>query len=80
MCVASRWCAGAKLSWPRILAGDGSGERETSASNQRKWGAVDLPAYLSKLVSPLDVERPTELISSRDSNNCKRETTQKIEP
>lgn len=41
------------------------------------------PSYLSKLVSLLDTERPTELISSQDSYNRKKKTMkqqQTIEP
>lgn len=62
------------------LGQDSGGERETFVSNQRKWRAVDRPRIFSKLVSLLDMERPTELISSQDSNNRKKKETQKIKP
>lgn len=60
------------------LGQDSGGEREIFVSNQRKWRAVDLPRIFSKLVSLLDMERPTELISSQDSNNRKKRRRRRL--
>lgn len=61
------------------LGQDSGSERETFVSNQRKMESRRLLSYLSKRVSLLDMEKPTELISSQDSNNWKKKK-QKIEP
>lgn len=59
--------------------GRGSGsERETFCKQSEKMESCRPPSYLSKLVSLLDMERPTELISSQDSGNRKKKK-QKIE-
>lgn len=75
VCTAACSCVvvcGCQIILAKYLGQDRGSERETFVSNQRKWRAVDLPRIFLKLVSLLDMKRPTELISSQDDSNRKR--------